>query len=229
MKSFDPTVFIQATLQLVYIIAAFIKADHVAKSGTTSVFAHLETYHNETLANGRENTNTSLALETVATAILLPIRNELLATESSVESNATKTAESTITEEVLAQPQQPSVDQGINKLKVEEGKSVVLPCWYHNDGAYLDKVSVSWYREQLSEKLPVVRDNTAASGNYSGRVFLNGHLSNGDASMTILNATKSDDGTYFCTIMLANGTILTGDGTHLIVKSKTEFLVLKKP
>ncbi|XP_072332133.1 uncharacterized protein [Scyliorhinus torazame] len=228
MKSFCPTLLIQAIFQLVFIIATSIKTDHVAENGTTSVFIHLKTRHNETMANGRDNVtaNTTLSLKTVATTSLWSIGNELLVSESIVESDAANIAERIMTEEVLAQ--QPSVDQGINKLKVEKGKSAVLPCWYHNDATYLENLSVSWYREDLTEKLPIVRDNTTVSGKYSGRVFLTGQLSNGDASMTILNVTESDDGTYFCTVTLANGTTLNGDGTHLIVKSKTGAFGIKE-
>ncbi|XP_078077629.1 uncharacterized protein LOC144499497 isoform X1 [Mustelus asterias] len=227
MKSFGPAVFIQAILQLVFIIATSIKADHVAKNGTASVFSHLETHHNETMANGRDNAtmNTTLALKTVTTT-LRPIGNELLGTESGVGSFASNIAGRMITEEVFAQ--RPSVKQGINKLKVEEGKSAILPCWYHNDGAYLDKPSVLWYRDDFTEKLPIISDNTIASGNYSGRVFLSGPLLNGDASMTIRNVIKSDGGTYFCTIILANGTVLTGRGTYLVVKSRTGIFSLKE-
>uniref|UniRef100_UPI00398E5E4E uncharacterized protein isoform X2 n=1 Tax=Pristiophorus japonicus TaxID=55135 RepID=UPI00398E5E4E len=230
MKSFGLMVFIQAALQPLFIIAVFSKAHHVAESGTMSVFSHLETPQNQTMANGRDNmmTNTSLVLKTVATATLLPIGNDALVTESSVVSNETESAETPITEEVLAQPQQPSVDQGIDKLKVQEGKSVILPCQYHNNGAYSDELSVLWYKEDLSGKLLIVRDNATDSANYSGRAFLSGHLSKGDASTTIFNVAESDRGTYFCTIILPNGTILTGDGTHLVVKSKTGLFGFKE-
>ncbi|XP_038675052.1 immunoglobulin superfamily member [Scyliorhinus canicula] len=207
---------------------ASIKTDHVAENGTTSVFIHLKTRHNETMANGRGNVtaNTTLSLKTVATTSLWPIGNELLVSERIVESDAANVVERIITEEELSQ--QPSVDQGINKLKVGKGKSAVLPCWYHHDATYLGKISVSWYREDLTEKLPIVRDNTTVFGKYSGRVLLTGQLSNGDASITILNVTENDDGIYFCSVTFANGTTLNGDGTHLIVKSKTGAFGIKE-
>ncbi|XP_067842731.1 uncharacterized protein [Heptranchias perlo] len=183
------------------------------------------------MANGidSETTTTSLVLKTVVIPTLLPIGNESLVTESSVESNATKIAETTITEEVRTQSQQPSVDQGTDKLKVQEGKSVILPCQYHsNDGAYSDELSVLWYREDLSGKLPILRDNATDSANYAGRVFLSGQLSKGDVSMTILDVAESDRGTYFCTIILPNGTNITGDGTHLMMKPKTGLFGFKE-
>ncbi|XP_072332135.1 uncharacterized protein [Scyliorhinus torazame] len=124
MKSFCPTLLIQAIFQLVFIIATSIKTDHVAENGTTSVFIHLKTRHNETMANGRDNVtaNTTLSLKTVATTSLWSIGNELLVSESIVESDAANIAERIMTEEVLAQ--QPSVDQGAFGIKEMLGSTI---------------------------------------------------------------------------------------------------------
>ncbi|GCC28514.1 hypothetical protein chiPu_0006944 [Chiloscyllium punctatum] len=193
----------------------------MATSGTSSAFLHQETHPGEITAdrNGNVITNTSLSLKAVAIAILVPIGNGLIS-ESSTESIATKTTEATMAEDALTQTEHPLVNQGIAKLKAEKGKSVVLPCLYLNNNTSLNKDSVLWYREDATEKFYPVRDNTTGSGIYSGRVFLSGNLSNGDASLTILNVTKRDNGTYFCTVRLNNRTTLNGDGTHLMVKSK---------
>ncbi|XP_048454370.1 immunoglobulin superfamily member [Rhincodon typus] len=198
-------------------------------SGATSAFIQLETRLGETMANqsGDAIITTSLPLKAVAIVTLLPFGNGFVSANT-IESVGTKTTEATVAGGAFAQPEQPSVNQGIAKLKAEKGKSVVLPCWYLSDGTSLSQVSVLWYKEDTSEKFNLVRDNTTASGDYSGRVFLSGHLSSGDASLTILNVTERDDGTYFCTVILNNGTTLSGDGTHLMVKSRAGLFGLKE-
>ncbi|XP_048388294.1 immunoglobulin superfamily member isoform X2 [Stegostoma tigrinum] len=196
-------------------------------SGATSAFIHLETRPSETMANqsGDAIINTSLPLKVVAIVMLLSFGDGFVSANT-IESLGT--TEATVAGGALAQPEQPSVNQGIVKLKAEKGKSVVLPCWYLSDGTSLNQISVLWYKEDTSEKFNLVTDNTTGSGNYSGRVFLSGHLSNGDASLTILNVTEKDGGTYFCTVILNNGTTLSGDGTHLMVKSRAGLFGLKE-
>uniref|UniRef100_A0A4W3J5B0 Uncharacterized LOC103177565 n=2 Tax=Callorhinchus milii TaxID=7868 RepID=A0A4W3J5B0_CALMI len=232
MKPSCVTFFIAPVLQFAAILlfAAFIKADNVTGSGSaTWFFSHPEILYNETVAERISDELKNISSGGVATAFHRPVGNGSLFTEIKAFSNATDAAETTV-KAGPTQSERPFIEQGFGKLKVQEGKSVILPCRYHNnvDEAYPGGLSVTWYREDITGRMPILTYNTSDSTIYSNRVFLSGDLSKGDASMTILNVTKSDHGRYFCTLLLPDGRDLSGDGAHLVVKQKAEIFGFKE-
>ncbi|KAJ7320286.1 hypothetical protein JRQ81_019797 [Phrynocephalus forsythii] len=55
-----------------------------------------------------------------------------------------------------------------------------------------------------------------------------GNLSEGDASLTIVNVTTSDHGTYFCQVILPTGEVVTGDGTKLRIQRAMGFFGIEE-
>ncbi|NWI10526.1 IGSF6 protein, partial [Crypturellus soui] len=111
-----------------------------------------------------------------------------------------------------------SVTQTPAKEKAKEGETVVLNCRF--DGPQcpsLSELMVKWYKEDEKGQMDLLENNETILPNNS-RVFISGDLSQGDASLVILNVTTSDHGIYFCAIMLPNGKIVTGDGTKLRIR-----------
>ncbi|XP_077198094.1 uncharacterized protein LOC143839650 [Paroedura picta] len=122
------------------------------------------------------------------------------------------------TETVQIKPEHASVTQTPGKEKAKEGQTVVLGCHFHSaQGPSLNKLTVKWYKEDEKGQRDLMENNVTVLANYS-KVFMAGDLSEGDASLTILNVTTSDHGIYFCQVVLPGGEILTGDGTKLRIR-----------
>ena len=104
------------------------------------------------------------------------------------------------------------------KEKAKEGETVVLHC--HFDGPRrpsLTDLMVKWYKEDEKGQMDLLENNVTVLPNNS-RVFMSGDLSQGDASLVILNVTISDHGIYFCEVTLPDGKVVTGDGTKLRIR-----------
>ncbi|XP_054829086.1 uncharacterized protein LOC129325458 [Eublepharis macularius] len=134
--------------------------------------------------------------------------------------SATTTTHSGVlhTEIVPLKPEHPSVTQTPGKEKAKEGETVSLGCQFCSpQGPSLNKLTVKWYKEDEKGRTGLMENNVTILANYS-KFFMSGNLSEGDASLTILNVTASDHGTYFCQVTLSTGEILTGDGTKLRIR-----------
>lgn len=133
------------------------------------------------------------------------------------------------TETVHIKPEYASVTQTPGKEKAKEGETVILGCYFRSaQGPSLNKLTVKWYKEDEKGQRALMENNVTLLANYS-KVFMAGDLSEGDASLTILNVTASDHGIYFCQVILPSGEILTGDGTKLRIRralGKVLFCVL---
>nr|XP_056714677.1 uncharacterized protein LOC130485494 [Euleptes europaea] len=122
------------------------------------------------------------------------------------------------TETIQIKPEHASVIQTPGKEKAKEGETVILGCQFRSgQGPSLNKLTVKWYKEDEKGQRDLIENNVTVLANYS-KVFMAGNLSEGDASLTILNVTASDHGIYFCQVKLPSGEILTGDGTKLRIR-----------
>ncbi|XP_015269066.1 PREDICTED: uncharacterized protein LOC107112449 [Gekko japonicus] len=122
------------------------------------------------------------------------------------------------TETVQIMPEHASVTQTPGKEKAKEGETVILGCHFHSaQGPSLNKLTVKWYKEDEKGQRDLMENNVTILANYS-KVFMAGDLSEGDASLTILNVTASDHGIYFCQVIFPSGEIRTGDGTKLRIR-----------
>ncbi|KFV81482.1 hypothetical protein N308_09790, partial [Struthio camelus australis] len=111
-----------------------------------------------------------------------------------------------------------SVTQKPAKEKAKEGERVVLNCHFNSpQWPSLSKLTVKWYKEDEKGRMDLLENNVTVWPNNS-RVFMSGDLSQGDASLVILNVTISDHGIYFCTVTLPDGKVVTGDGTKLRIR-----------
>ncbi|KGL75392.1 hypothetical protein N309_02777, partial [Tinamus guttatus] len=111
-----------------------------------------------------------------------------------------------------------SVTQTPAKEKAKEGETVVLNCRFDGPQCLsLSELMVKWYKEDEKGQMDLLENNVTVLPNNS-RVFMSGDLSQGDASLAILNVTTSDHGIYFCAITLPNGKVVTGDGTKLRIR-----------
>ncbi|XP_025055449.1 uncharacterized protein LOC106721978 isoform X4 [Alligator sinensis] len=118
----------------------------------------------------------------------------------------------------IPEPWLPFVAQTPAKEKAKEGETVVLNCQFHSPrGPSLAKLMVKWYKEDEKGSRDLLENNVTILANYS-RAFMSGDLTQGDASLTILNVTASDHGIYFCQVMLSSGKVLTGTGTKLRIR-----------
>ncbi|KFQ87487.1 hypothetical protein N337_06410, partial [Phoenicopterus ruber ruber] len=110
------------------------------------------------------------------------------------------------------------VTQTPAKEKAKEGETVVLSCHFNSPQCpSLTDVMVKWYKEDEKGQMDLLESNVTVLPNNS-RVFMSGDLSQGDASLVILNVTTSDHGIYFCEVALPNGKVVTGDGTKLRIR-----------
>ncbi|KFW79945.1 hypothetical protein N336_01276, partial [Phalacrocorax carbo] len=110
------------------------------------------------------------------------------------------------------------VTQTPAKEKAKEGETVVLNCHFNSPRRpFLTDLVVKWYKEDEKGQTDLLENNMTVLPNNS-RVFMSGDLSQGDASLVILNVTTSDHGIYFCEVMLPDGKVVTGDGTKLRIR-----------
>ncbi|XP_053905580.1 synaptogenesis protein syg-1-like isoform X2 [Cuculus canorus] len=110
------------------------------------------------------------------------------------------------------------VTQTPAKEKAKEGETVVLNCHFSSPRRpSLTDLMVRWYKEDEKGQMDLVQNNVIVLPNNS-RVFMSGDLSQGDASLAILNVTINDHGIYFCEITLPDGKMVTGDGTKLRIR-----------
>ncbi|NXH15304.1 HAVR2 protein, partial [Bucco capensis] len=104
------------------------------------------------------------------------------------------------------------------KEKAKEGETVVLNCHFNcPQHPSLTDLIVKWYKEDEKGKMDLLENNVTTLPNNS-RFFMSGDLSQGDASLVILNVTTSDHGIYFCEVTLPDGKVVTGDGTKLRIR-----------
>uniref|UniRef100_A0A8B9NUN6 Ig-like domain-containing protein n=1 Tax=Apteryx owenii TaxID=8824 RepID=A0A8B9NUN6_APTOW len=104
------------------------------------------------------------------------------------------------------------------KEKAKEGETVVLNCHFNSPQCpSLSELMVKWYKEDEKGQMDLLENNVTVLPN-NNRVFMSGDLSQGDASLVILNVTTSDHGIYFCAITLPDGKVVTGDGTKLRIR-----------
>ncbi|KFV11279.1 hypothetical protein N339_11716, partial [Pterocles gutturalis] len=110
------------------------------------------------------------------------------------------------------------VTQTPAKEKAKEGETVVLNCHFNRPRRpSLTDLMVKWYKEDEKGQMDLIENNVTVLPNNS-RFFLSGDLSQGDASLVILNVTTSDHGIYFCEVTLPDGKVVTGDGTKLRIR-----------
>ncbi|KAM6099625.1 uncharacterized protein LJ206_003249 isoform 2-T2 [Theristicus caerulescens] len=110
------------------------------------------------------------------------------------------------------------VTQTPAKEKAKEGETVVLHCHFNSPRRpSLADLLVKWYKEDEKGQMDLLENNVTVLPNNS-RVFLRGDLSQGDASLVILNVTTGDHGIYFCEVTLPDGKVVTGDGTKLRIR-----------
>uniref|UniRef100_A0A8C5TC32 Ig-like domain-containing protein n=1 Tax=Malurus cyaneus samueli TaxID=2593467 RepID=A0A8C5TC32_9PASS len=110
------------------------------------------------------------------------------------------------------------VTQTPAKEKAKEGETVVLNC-HLNSLQHLSPADlmVKWYKEDEKGQMDLLEKNVTVLPNNS-RVFMSGDLSQGVASLVILNVTTNDHGVYFCEVTLPDGKVVTGDGTKLRIR-----------
>ncbi|NXW40351.1 KV5AF protein, partial [Nyctiprogne leucopyga] len=110
------------------------------------------------------------------------------------------------------------VTQTPAKEKAKEGETVVLNCHISSpQRPSLTDLMVKWYKEDEKGQMDLLENNVTILPNNS-RVFMSGDLSQGDASLVILNVTTSDHGIYFCEVTLPDGKVVTGGGTKLRIR-----------
>ncbi|KAI1902997.1 hypothetical protein AGOR_G00022640 [Albula goreensis] len=82
------------------------------------------------------------------------------------------------------------------------GKDVILPCRY--DASYHGQLAICWGRGEIPSRgcnnEILSSDGTQVTGRTSQRYQLGSGLTEGDVSLTILNAQESDAGTYGCRV-----------------------------
>ncbi|XP_076184938.1 uncharacterized protein LOC143155846 isoform X3 [Aptenodytes patagonicus] len=88
------------------------------------------------------------------------------------------------------------VTQTPAKEKAKEGETVVLNCHFNSPRRpSLTDLMVKWYKEDEKGQMDLLENNVTVLPNNS-RVFMSGDLSQGDASLVILNVTTSDHGLF---------------------------------
>ncbi|XP_066476916.1 myelin protein zero-like protein 3 [Tiliqua scincoides] len=122
------------------------------------------------------------------------------------------------TEALTPKSLHPFVSQTPDKEKAKEGETIVLGCQFHSShGTSLDKLTVKWIKEDEKGQRDFMENNVTLLANYTRAVMV-GNLSEGNASLTILNVTVNDHGTYFCQVILPSGEAVTGSGTKLRIR-----------
>ncbi|XP_053161874.1 uncharacterized protein LOC128349505 isoform X2 [Hemicordylus capensis] len=97
----------------------------------------------------------------------------------------------------------------------KEGETVAFGCHFHiSHGLPLNKLTVKWYTVNEKGQRDFMENNVTVLANFT-RAFIVGNISEGDASLTILNVTANDHGIYFCQVIISSGKTVTGDGTKL--------------
>lgn len=110
------------------------------------------------------------------------------------------------------------VTQTPAKEKAKEGETVVLNCHFNSPRhPSLTDLMVKWYKEDEKGQMDLLENNVTVLTNNS-RFFMSGDLSQGDASLVILNVTISDHGIYFCEVTVSDRTVVTGGGTKLRIR-----------
>ncbi|XP_062428009.1 uncharacterized protein LOC134138412 [Rhea pennata] len=111
-----------------------------------------------------------------------------------------------------------SVTQTPAKEKAKEGETVVLNCHFNSpQSSSLSELMVKWYKEDEKGQMTLLENNVTILPN-NNRIFMSGDLSQGDASLVILNVTTGDHGIYFCAVTLPDGKVVTGNGTKLRIR-----------
>ncbi|XP_074716931.1 uncharacterized protein LOC141940057 isoform X3 [Strix uralensis] len=88
------------------------------------------------------------------------------------------------------------VTQTPAKEKAKEGENVILNCHFSSPRRpSLPDLSVKWYKEDEKGQMDLLEKNVTVLPNNS-RIFMSGDLSQGDASLVILNVTTSDHGLF---------------------------------
>uniref|UniRef100_A0A8C3CAR7 Ig-like domain-containing protein n=1 Tax=Cairina moschata TaxID=8855 RepID=A0A8C3CAR7_CAIMO len=110
------------------------------------------------------------------------------------------------------------VSQTPAKEKAKEGETVFLNCHFSSPQRLsLADLRVKWYKEDEKGKMDLLENNVTILPNNS-RIFLSGDLSQGDASLVILNVTTGDHGIYYCEVTLPDRKVVIGDGTKLRIR-----------
>ncbi|KAM9566926.1 uncharacterized protein ACIB01_004762 isoform 2-T2 [Guaruba guarouba] len=119
---------------------------------------------------------------------------------------------------LVTTPEHLLVTQTPAKEKAKEGETVVLNCHFNSPQLpSLADLMVKWYKEDEKGQMDLLENNVTVLTNNS-RFFMSGDLSQGDASLVILNVTISDHGIYFCEVTHPDRTVVTGDGTKLRIR-----------
>ncbi|XP_074672886.1 uncharacterized protein LOC141920094 isoform X4 [Strix aluco] len=88
------------------------------------------------------------------------------------------------------------VTQTPAKEKAKEGETVILNCHFSSPRRpSLPDLSVKWYKEDEKGQMDLLEKNVTVLPNNS-RISMSGDLSQGDASLVILNVTTSDHGLF---------------------------------
>ncbi|XP_078246080.1 uncharacterized protein LOC110074638 [Pogona vitticeps] len=126
------------------------------------------------------------------------------------------------------EPWLPFVSQTPSKDKAKEGETVILGCQFQSPhGPSLNNLAVKWYKEDEKGQRDLMENNVTVVANNT-RVSMIGNLSEGDASLIIVNVTTSDHGTYFCQVILPTGEVVTGDGTKLRIQRAMGFFGIEE-
>uniref|UniRef100_A0A803TTK0 Ig-like domain-containing protein n=1 Tax=Anolis carolinensis TaxID=28377 RepID=A0A803TTK0_ANOCA len=122
------------------------------------------------------------------------------------------------TKEMTPEPWTIFVSQSPSREKAKVGETVALGCHFHGShDPSLRNLTVKWYKEDEKGQKDLMENNVTVIANNT-RIFMTGDLSKGDATLTIINVTTSDHGTYFCQVFLSSGEEMTGDGTKLRIQ-----------
>ncbi|XP_078512799.1 uncharacterized protein LOC144772394 isoform X2 [Lissotriton helveticus] len=114
---------------------------------------------------------------------------------------------------------EPFIIQDPSKEKARVGETIVLGCQFFSPkGSSLHDLTIDWYREDGKHTLHFMENNKTLVANYS-RAFVSGDLSEGVASLTILNVTTDDHGIYYCQVTLPNGMKVKGEGVKVRIRA----------
>lgn len=92
------------------------------------------------------------------------------------------------------------------ELHASRGDTVSLSCTFTSTSPPTSKMSVDWSYRPPSGGAPLnffhfsSRSFPITDGQFSGRIKWQGSPARGDASISLINATLSDNGTYTCTV-----------------------------
>uniref|UniRef100_A0A3Q2EAA2 Myelin protein zero like 3 n=1 Tax=Cyprinodon variegatus TaxID=28743 RepID=A0A3Q2EAA2_CYPVA len=92
------------------------------------------------------------------------------------------------------------------EVHASKGDTVMLPCTFTSTSPPTSKMSVHWSYRPLTGGPPLVffhfssRAYYQESGQFAGRIKWRGAPARGDASLSLINATLNDNGTYICDV-----------------------------